>query len=1376
MWLIKINEWLGRTKENDFGASPRDGQEGGAAVKVLIAIVVVISTAMLLPIALVAGLLGLIAGMVIKLPGLKYAIDVFGKVACSDVGRTLGNFGIEAVKKGGGALAAVTGALSDVTGFFGDGVKFVVHNSVGKVPLVGSAAENAIDFVVGAPQSALGLAETMSNGLVKGADAVKNLLYLFCGDPDNGVSGLYHVLNPDKETSNRLERLLRGALDCANWPSYLGPVDKDFCIDGNPSEDLSKTIPDWLVPIYQDAGAKYDVPWHLLAAINYNDTNFGAKEEWRKHNDERGNRVGWIPFDRDEWAVARNDNGGVAPTFSISPYGGQANIFARGKTFDKCPIPQDPEGNDITGVMPAGDSAGNGNLTMRQIGELMLRAGFPEEEVMVGMAIAWQESKGDPKADNKTSDATGLWQIMLGGVHPVSVKQAEDPEFATKYALKLYRNRIKAGNNGWADWEAFNAGHYRQHMELARKAARELGVPSDVESAKFGTHKPSGDGKDVGGGVSNVFFDYSSLPDGEFDTCDPVDGIYGLAKWLSANGVKGEKWAAALQGLPTTVGMAEWEKKTLGGLSTLGLGNGPLQWPTEKKGSLIQGSNFQGGTHDPNAEPNNWMSDNGLDIGVPKGTNLIAADDGKIARVGGDVGDEGRFGGGNVYLKTDDNQVWYTHMSKITVKVGDRVKRGDVIGRSGIANGVAHLHVAVEKGKPETLFGVSGGTEAGDQADLTEVTKGSLGWPSHSHVISSPFGPRSSPGGIGSSNHQGIDIALPVGTGLYAAEDGKADLVQSTAQSGGYGNLVCIRHSAKIQTCYAHMDKVSVKRGDQVERGDKIGLSGSTGNSTGPHLHFEVRVDGEQVNPVDYLGDGDAKGDDDAPKNSDKANDFDNGDVEIIRGFDTSAFPKLEEMMQPGVIKVDSKLPRLPRPSISQCKDATENDVSLGGMVQAAGKTYKVPTSALFAMLRLDSQNGCFLGDHEAPAWGWIRLSDQTAATWGVQTGTNDREHDVRASGSDAIFTAARYLAKMMREGQARDQGLEEILLRFKLTNSKDRTLWSVGLAEELDYDKIPDGIKTWARDVLDAMAASGNDGAQSAIDNTIKKVVQRRDHTIDRNLCGSAKSYSDCIMKLYRKLYAGEQEKDTEVLGELSGGCGLQSVPAMSDITSGGYTNKKPMQNKSVDGLLTGNNTWGRTDAVKATRAVIKQFEECYPEYKRKIASVRVNDFGYATHDPKMAVTGHASHQNGADNDNTLDGVNITFTSDYDRSKAKKLAAMFLRAGAHLIFFNDSEVQQYFIKQRAQILEDEPKYASKYKGWLANPVQEWPNHNDHFHVRWYTGASNDPNGRVEVFLGGDVGADDTSDADDASKAQEATGAFGDSIIPKGTPQSGGGK
>jgi murein DD-endopeptidase MepM/ murein hydrolase activator NlpD len=117
-------------------------------------------------------------------------------------------------------------------------------------------------------------------------------------------------------------------------------------------------------------------------------------------------------------------------------------------------------------------------------------------------------------------------------------------------------------------------------------------------------------------------------------------------------------------------------------------------------------------------------------------------------------------------------------------------------------------------------------------------------------VFTSGFGTRSDPFGGYTAMHAGIDLAGPVGTPIYAAADG---IVDRAGWANGYGNLVELDHGKSIQTRYGHLSAILVTTGQRVRRGDLIARMGSTGRSTGSHLHYEVRLDGHAVNPVPFL-------------------------------------------------------------------------------------------------------------------------------------------------------------------------------------------------------------------------------------------------------------------------------------------------------------------------------------------------------------------------------------------------------------------------------------------------------------------------------------------------------------------------------------------
>ncbi len=131
---------------------------------------------------------------------------------------------------------------------------------------------------------------------------------------------------------------------------------------------------------------------------------------------------------------------------------------------------------------------------------------------------------------------------------------------------------------------------------------------------------------------------------------------------------------------------------------------------------------------------------------------------------------------------------------------------------------------------------VAAGTQVGSGA----ASSSGFIWPLHGPVTTE-FG--------ANGGHPGIDIAAPNGTPLAAA---KAGTVVFSGPNDGYGNYVCVDHGGGVSTCYAHQSRIAAGEGQRLSQGETLGFEGSTGNSTGPHLHFEVRLNGVVQNPRNY--------------------------------------------------------------------------------------------------------------------------------------------------------------------------------------------------------------------------------------------------------------------------------------------------------------------------------------------------------------------------------------------------------------------------------------------------------------------------------------------------------------------------------------------
>ncbi len=152
--------------------------------------------------------------------------------------------------------------------------------------------------------------------------------------------------------------------------------------------------------------------------------------------------------------------------------------------------------------------------------------------------------------------------------------------------------------------------------------------------------------------------------------------------------------------------------------------------------------------------------------------------------------------------------------------------------------------VAAVQAELATLLGES--ASAPLPAGPIRYGSGQFIWPVDGSVVSG-FGMR------WGRMHEGIDIAAPAGTPIRAAASGSVVLLQSDAESGGYGNFTCLDHGGGLQTCYAHQSSFAVGAGQSVSQGEVIGYVGCTGHCFGDHLHFEVRIGGSPTDPLGYL-------------------------------------------------------------------------------------------------------------------------------------------------------------------------------------------------------------------------------------------------------------------------------------------------------------------------------------------------------------------------------------------------------------------------------------------------------------------------------------------------------------------------------------------
>jgi len=190
-------------------------------------------------------------------------------------------------------------------------------------------------------------------------------------------------------------------------------------------------------------------------------------------------------------------------------------------------------------------------------------------------------------------------------------------------------------------------------------------------------------------------------------------------------------------------------------------------------------------------------------------------------------------------------------MDLIGTRVGyDRTRAGKAAALSKVRSDRSDLqsHVDDLEAASSKIARQLNVAQQGNAGDLPiRRGSGSMIWPVNGPITGS-FG-ELRPGHI----HAGIDIAAPNGTPIHAADSGKVVLMQGVGASGGYGNYTCVQHTATMSTCYAHQSRFATSLGASVSKGQVIGYVGNTGHSFGNHLHFEVRINGTPVQPLNYL-------------------------------------------------------------------------------------------------------------------------------------------------------------------------------------------------------------------------------------------------------------------------------------------------------------------------------------------------------------------------------------------------------------------------------------------------------------------------------------------------------------------------------------------
>ena len=177
-------------------------------------------------------------------------------------------------------------------------------------------------------------------------------------------------------------------------------------------------------------------------------------------------------------------------------------------------------------------------------------------------------------------------------------------------------------------------------------------------------------------------------------------------------------------------------------------------------------------------------------------------------------------------------------------------EQASLLSRVGQSAGKFQAEIAAQVAESASIEQLLAGTGTPGSAPQIPTAGGFFALPVPGAPITQRFGPNVDPFTGAGGFHPGVDFGAPLGTPIHAAGDG---IVAFAGVESGYGNYTCINHGNGIATCYGHQSVLMVKVGDQVKQGQVIGLVGSTGYSTGPHLHFEVRINGKVTDPLPWL-------------------------------------------------------------------------------------------------------------------------------------------------------------------------------------------------------------------------------------------------------------------------------------------------------------------------------------------------------------------------------------------------------------------------------------------------------------------------------------------------------------------------------------------
>lgn len=640
------------------------------------------------------------------IPAAEIAGKQMGKIAGSQAGQRLGkkmgqkiaeeeHERVEAERQGrrppsqkSGARQAAKFALSVTAGVF-----FVwLFVGLAGFTLVSAAAYAVLD-------NQLGKMATGATCLVDGAVGGKSAI---CEARDS----IKQALDDNPETKKDIEKYIaddiRFALDCNN--TTVESRAKGECIENAMDQPEDKITPmparvAWRIPIYKKAAEKYDLPWQLLAAVHATRNNFGVRNCYNDDRKEMGDMR--MPEELATNGKILVDGGSTAITKTVGAYNCYTTTPPAKTTPDDRASVYDgvdsiyTQANLLSKLGAKGDKWEYNGEALESVGfddvdgPVYLPPAITSGTICAGINPDWQKimTKGQLTFISEVS--------RLSGINSLVIAAQVFNEMNGTYAA----TREREGNHNWLNIAYFDSG--------AGELTRDPVWNNPQSAAKASVDFFKGLRFGASDGIQNAY--RQIMADGGKDI-DKAFRLIGESGWATSQynngGGPGSSLLAIAKG-PLGGKAGEGTSCACQANSSSGAAStGPIGYPLDKEYKVIQ-------TPEDHAKRalGNWQSDNALDFDNPRNTPVLAVEDGTITRVSGSKPKEGcgKICGVHITLKSSGNQYFYTHLMSASVKSGDKVKKGDQIGKSGFANGVDHLHIGVEKGDPMALWGKGGG-------------------------------------------------------------------------------------------------------------------------------------------------------------------------------------------------------------------------------------------------------------------------------------------------------------------------------------------------------------------------------------------------------------------------------------------------------------------------------------------------------------------------------------------------------------------------------------------------------------------------------------------------------------------------------------------